>query len=135
MRQQTLVLSVMILLAGRTWCSDRAVRGAITDEADNALPNALVETRCKGQSKTQVVSSGKTDERGAFVLRWDDAKACTVRVELAGFRPVELALRSAGATGALDIGTLRLKVGCSGPGVVCDSVTPSKAGDGKGQRK
>ena len=117
---------VTVALSLRAAPPKQSVRGSVTDEAANPLPKALVEIRCKSKGEVRVAAKTTTEEGGRFVVEWDGSGTCALRIELAGFRPAELPVSSGGSGGSLDVGTVRLKIGCSGPGVICDSVTPKK---------
>jgi len=103
------------------------IRGVVTDEASLPVPNTRIELRCARTGHTTKIVSTSTRADGAFQLLTRLRGVCKVNIAAPGFSPVLILIRSSVNHAPVDLGTIRLRISCTGPGVVCDEVAPAKA--------
>jgi hypothetical protein len=101
-----------------------SIRGLVTDESDTALPNVLVELTCTQNGHVSVLANTKTTSDGRFKLDMTAPNACKIRITAPGFASTLIPIRGSEKRGIVDLGKIRMKITCSGPGVTCDEVTP-----------
>jgi len=129
MRTLTFAIGTMLIasLAPPSDAKPRVVvRGVVTDEADNPIPNVLIELTCARKGKAAPLANTKSNSEGHFQLEATVNEACNVKITAPGFSTALVPIRPSGNSSEMDLGKIRLRVSCSGPGVVCDEVTPTK---------
>jgi Carboxypeptidase regulatory-like domain len=104
----------------------RPIRGSVSDEAGNAIPAAIVELSCVRDGKSSVLEHAKSDTNGHFQLEATPDGRCQLKISAPGFAKTSVRLSTSGNHGTTDVGKIQLRVSCSGPGVICDEVTPKK---------
>jgi hypothetical protein len=114
------------LIASTAGMEPTIVTGMITDEANGAIPAAVVEMTCIEKGQPEVRTETKSGEDGRWEIGADIKGRCRLKISAVGFAPVLLGISSPTDRPKIDVGKTRLKVSCSGPGVVCDEVTPGK---------
>jgi len=104
----------------------KLVRGLVTDEADHPLPNVLIEWSCVGKEKPGPLETAKSGADGRFRLEARLEAGCKVKITSPGFSTRLVPIPDSAKRSPIDLGKISLRVSCSGPGVVCDEITPSK---------
>ena len=111
----------------RLAAQSRVVRGVVTDEANLPVPNTHVELSCARTGHATKIVSTSSRADGGFQLQAMLLGECKASIAAAGFAPVIIPIRGSNKHTPVDLGTIRLRISCTGLGVVCDEVTPAKA--------
>src|SRR5688572_14002290 len=106
----TFVAAVMTaLLAAPAVAQDTGtISGTVIDNSGNVVPGAAVALTNEATGDTRTAAS---DSRGAFAFRAVPPGTYTVKVELQGFRAIELRKNVLNASTRLDLGSLKLEIG------------------------
>jgi Carboxypeptidase regulatory-like domain len=104
----------------------KIIRGLVTDEANAPLPNALIELNCP-KEKASAQASTKSNADGRFQFEATLHGMCKVKITAPGFSTLLVPIPDSPKRAVTDLGKIRLSVSCSGPGVICDEVTPTEA--------
>jgi Carboxypeptidase regulatory-like domain len=118
---------LLILVATRpSAAQSRVIRGVVTDAANSAVPNAAVELSCAqmGHAATVVNTSSKVD--GSFEFQNTLIGVCKISIVAPGFTSALISISSSEKSEPVDVGRIRLRISCKGPGVICDEVYPAK---------
>lgn len=115
-----------VMTVGPCDARPKAVIGSVTDEADAPLPNVLIELECVQSAEKKVHFSTKSDAQGHFRIEATFRGGCNARISAPGFSAVIIPVPKSRETDVRDLGKVRLRVSCSGPGVICDEVTPNR---------
>jgi hypothetical protein len=118
------IITTVVTMASAA--GSRAIVGLVTDKTNSPLPNVLVELKCSRNGKLRTVAATRTNDEGRFRLQFGSPQ-CKIRISAPGFASRLVSLDKPGKDEAIDLGKIVLDVSCSGPGVVCDEVTPRKA--------
>jgi hypothetical protein len=103
------ILGLLLAVAARAGAQDTgAISGTIADNSSQVVPGATVTLAAERTSDTRTAVSGA---RGEFAFRAVPPGSYTVKVELSGFRTLELKHNVLNASGQLDLGVLNLDVG------------------------
>jgi Carboxypeptidase regulatory-like domain len=117
---------VLILFAKPSEMKPMIIRGLVTDEADAPIPDAVIELNCRQGAKQIAVASAKSREDGHFQIRERLRGVCKVNISVPGFSDVLIQISESDRRAIVDLGNIRLRLNCKGPGVYCDEVTPVK---------
>ena len=126
----SLALAISLLGGVRTTgafdMNRKAIHGVIADQTDSPIPNALVNLSCVHRVHGNTETKTKTGTDGRFRLDSTLPGECRVNIFAPGFLSVVIRVKASGNKAGVDLGKVRLRISCSGPGVICDEVT-SKA--------
>jgi hypothetical protein len=122
----TALILLVPLAAGPSAAQSRVVRGVVTDEANAPVPSAAVKLSCARTGRAPRVLSTTSKADGGFQFQTRLIGACKVSIAAPGFVPILISISSSDKSEPVDLGTLRLRISCEGPGVTCDQVTPAK---------
>jgi hypothetical protein len=100
------------------------VTAIITDEADSPIQDAVVGLTCTGKRKTSASVTAKSAANGRLEFAAALSGVCNLNVAAPGFTPTLVGFDTSHHGPVMDLGKVRLKISCSGPGVICDQVTP-----------
>jgi Carboxypeptidase regulatory-like domain len=106
--------------AGQSATMGKLVIGTVADQAGAGIPNAVVELLAERDEK--LIARAESGPEGRFKIRAEFSAPVKVRVTARGFASMTERVKGPGAE--LDLGKIRLKVNCSGPGVICDEIVP-----------
>ncbi len=116
------VVTVVIACGCALAALAKHITGVVTDEADAPIPNAIVELLSVARNgNTNILLRTESDHEGRFKLEGQFSGTLKIKLSARGFVP---ALVSINNSDMVDVGKIRMKISCSGPGVVCDEVTP-----------
>src|SRR5438552_10197385 len=88
--------------------STGSISGAVVDSSGQVVPGATVMLTNEATADARTIVS---NERGDFAFRAVPPGSYTVKVELAGFKPIDRRNNVLSASGQLDLGRLLLEVG------------------------
>jgi carboxypeptidase family protein/TonB-dependent receptor-like protein len=108
-RVTSVVAVLMALLAAPAVAQDTGtISGTVIDNSGNIVPGASIALTNEVTGDTRTTAS---DGRGAFAFRAVPPGTYTVKVELQGFRAIELRKNVLNASARLDLGALKLEIG------------------------
>jgi len=126
-----LTLAAIILIAGfatsPSAAKSRLVRGVVTDEANLPVPNAPIQLSCARTGHVTKVVSTLSRADGGFQFQITLRGVCKVSIDAPGFAPILISISGSDKRKTVDLGPIRLRISCAGPGVTCDQVTPANA--------
>lgn len=104
----------------------KVLRGVVTDEAESPVPNVVIQLACHVRGKELTLGRALSNADGRFELKVVLQHECELKVTAPGFAPMVRALPDNPRLAIIDVGAVRLRVSCSGPGVICDESTPTE---------
>src|SRR5438067_316672 len=122
MKTSVLAIAIAFVFAASVFAQSSSISGTVADPTGKVILGALVRLTFELNGDVRSVS---TDENGSFVFPALVAGAYTLRVEAAGFRPVDRKGNNVLAGARLDLGTIQMEVGA-----VTESVSVTAQGAG-----
>jgi hypothetical protein len=115
-----------ILHATSSSAKPTVLRGAITDEAASPLPKVVIQLACHVRGKELTLGRTESKADGRFEFEAVLQHGCELKIVAPGFASVTKPIPDSPRPAIIDVGTVRLRVSCSGPGVICDEATPTE---------
>ena len=117
---------ILILAVEPSEAKTKIVRGLVTDDADAPIPNALIELVCVQGEKKITAASGKSSANGHFQFKTTLRGICKIKISAPGFSDLLVSMADSDGRAVINLGKMHVRVNCSGPGVICDEVTPAR---------
>jgi len=110
----------------RLAAQSRVIRGVVADEASLPVPNAQIELSCARTGHATKIVSTSSGADGGFQLQAILLGPCKVNIAAPGFASVLIPISGSNRHAPVDLGTIRLRISCSGPGVSATKLLPQK---------